>query len=118
MSVRQMRGAPLSDVTLEILQLSSMASGAQAILLTEKVSSDGFPEYARAFARMLRTSATDQASSGDTQIASIEIDGQSFWLAYDTWQNGVSLEPKNSAAAAVVPSLLARLLHIRASASD
>lgn len=103
----------MSCVPLEKLELRPMASGSNALVLTEQVSWEAFPQYVRDFSSLLCVPPPEPISSFDVQIASLEIDGQRFWLACDIWFDGVNLEPQNDLAAALIADIRERLQLLR-----
>jgi hypothetical protein len=107
-----MRGNPLDR-----LDLQRMASGGDSLVLTQRIDWDGFPAYAEALLECLHGTATGRVDGPDQRMWTVSIEGQSFWLTFDEWLHEVSLDPKNSAASAVIPAIRETLLQLRAGSS-
>jgi len=104
-------------LNLECLEIKAMASGDQGLLLTEKVSWEGFPKYAEAVVSFLGGRIIERsADSPAERVWTTTIQGQSFWIAYEDYPLGVSLDPKDSEASSLIPTIRQRLLDLRASA--
>lgn len=104
----------MKRVPLEKLELQPMASGGTALLLTQQVAWKDFPQYVRDISILLCVPPAEPIRSVDVQIATLEIDGQRFWLAWDEWFDGVALEPQSDLAAALIADLRERLQLLRA----
>ena len=101
------------DLPLEALRLEPMASGSQALLLSERVGWEAFPSYVAALARLLGGSIVDKADSAAERVWTAVIEGQSFLISYDDYPVGVSIEPQDEGAAALIPTIRERLLRAR-----
>jgi hypothetical protein len=102
-----------SDLPLEALRLEPMASGHQALLLSNRVTWEHFPSYAPALVGLLGGRIADKADSAAERVWTAVIDGQSFFIAYDDYPSGVSLEPQDGGAAALIRPIFEKLLHMR-----
>lgn len=101
------------DLTLERLEIRPMASGNGSLLLTEQVGWESFPAYAEALLRVLGGTVETRADGPVERIWTVRILGQPFWLAYDDYPAGVSLDARSGDASAILPSILATLLRRR-----
>ena len=114
-----MFGGPVSqngcdmDLPLERLEIRPMASGNQSLLLTEQVDWESFPTYAEAIVQLVGGTLVDRADGPDQRVWTVSIGTQVFWLAYDEFPLGVSLDPRNGEAAALVPAIRQKLLDHR-----
>lgn len=102
------------DLPLERLEIRPMASGNESLLLTERVGWESFPQYAEAILQLVEGKVVDRADGPDQRVWTVSISTQLFWLAYDDYPNGVSLDPRNSDASALVPAIRQKLLDHRA----
>ena len=105
------------DLPLERLDIQAMASGDESLVLTERVGWESFPTYAEAILQLVEGTVVDRADGPDQRVWSVSIGAQSFWLAYDDYPLGVSLDPKTSAASALIPAIRQRLVDHRAKAA-
>ena len=103
-------GDVLSRLPLESLELEGMASGELSLRLTETISWEAFPGYAKRILKLLGGTIQDRADSPVERVWSVEIDGASFWLAFDDFALGVSLDPQDPRAGALIREIRERLL--------
>jgi hypothetical protein len=101
------------DVPLEVLRFEPMASGNQALLLSNRVTWEAFPSYAPALAGLLGGKIVDKADSAAERVWTALIEGQRFFISYDDYPFGVSLEPRDGGAAMLIPTIRERLLRVR-----
>ena len=102
------------DLPIERLDIRKMASGDESLLLTECVNWDAFPPYADEIVRLLGGTVVNRIDGPDQRVWTVCISNQLFWLAYEEYPSGVSLDPQNSDASAIVPSIRRSLLEYRA----
>ena len=105
--------SPLPDdsrVPLERLDLEPMASGNPSIRLTERVTWDGFARYAEAVIAHLGGKIGRRADSPAERVWEIRIEGRAFWVAFDDFGLGVSLDPQDAEAGKLIPALRDKLL--------
>jgi hypothetical protein len=102
------------DVPLEVLELEPMASGNQSLRLSTRVTCEGFASYAPAVVSLLGGRIVDRADSAPERVWTAIIDGQRFWISFDDFALGVSLDPQDHGAAVLIPRLRERLLQRRA----
>jgi len=104
---------------LERLEIMPMASGNASLLLTERVEWELFPAYAEAILQVLDGEVVDRVDGPDQRVWTVRIGSQVFWLAYEDYPVGVSLDPQNASASALIPGIRQKLLKRRAaSATD
>jgi hypothetical protein len=102
------------DVALEVLELELMASGNQSLRLSTRVTWEEFASYAPAVVALLGGRIVDRADSAPERVWSAIIDGQLFWISFDDFGLGVSLDPQGPSAGALIPGLREKLLQWRA----
>ena len=102
-----------SAVPLELLEFESMASGAQSLRLTRKVSWETFPNYAKQIVDLLGGTIQNHADSPVERVWAVTILGSLFWISSDDFGLGVSLDPQDSQAAALVHEIRDRLMALR-----
>ena len=94
---------------LDVLAFEPMASGHRSLRLTTEVSWEEFDAYATAFVTALRGAITHRADSPAERVWSVTIDGASFWLSFDDFGLGVSLDPCDADADARIEGIRERL---------
>lgn len=102
------------DVPLEVLELEPMASGNQSLRLSTRVTWDDFSSYAPAVVGLLGGRIVDRADSAPERVWTAIIDGQRFWISFDDFGLGVSIDPEDGSAAALIPGFRDKLLQRRA----
>jgi hypothetical protein len=105
--------AQLVDIPLECLDLEAMASGETSLKLTERVEWDAFPRYAEALVSVLEGTITNRADSAGERIWTTTIRGGVFWISFDDFPFGVSLEPQDRSAGLLIPGIRDTLLAFR-----
>ena len=95
----------LDPLPLELLSIQSMASGERSLRLTARVSWEDFPRYARALVSLLGGSIDDEADSPVERVWSVTIRAAPFWLCFDDFGLGASLDSRDDRASAVVEAL-------------
>jgi hypothetical protein len=101
------------ELPLERLAIRPMASGNESLLLTERVGWESFPPYAEAILQLLEGAVVSRADGPDQRVWTVRIGTQLFWLAYEELTIEVSLDPQNSEASALVPTIRQKLLDHR-----
>jgi uncharacterized protein DUF3630 len=94
---------------LEVLAFEPMASGHRSLRLTTEVSWEAFADYAEAVVSALGGTVEHRADSPAERVWSVTIDGASFWLSFDDFALGVSLDPCDAVADARIDAILLRL---------
>lgn len=105
--------APSLSLPLEKLEIIRMSSGHSALVLSEKVSWERFPEYARHLADALDATITDRADVPDGRVWQLTIDGESFYLSFDDYQVALSLEARSDGASQIIGEIQKRLVRLR-----
>jgi hypothetical protein len=106
---------PKEPIPLESLVVEPMASGDRSLRLTERVTWEDFAPYARAIGRVLGASIDIKADGPVERVWAVTIRGASFWLSFDDFALGVSLDARDAAASSLIPILRDELLSYRAS---
>jgi hypothetical protein len=99
---------------LELLTVESMASGHRSLRLTDQVSWEDFPRYAKALLGVLDGSIDGEADSPVERVWTVTIRGASFWLSFDDFGLGVSLDARNAEASSLIPVVRDDLVSYRA----
>ena len=103
----------MMPLPLEVLGLEPMASGDQSLRLTTLVTWEGFASYARAVVGLLGGCIVERADSAPERVWTAIIDGHRFWISFDDHALGVSLDPQDHAAGALIPNIREKLLECR-----
>jgi hypothetical protein len=90
---------------LEALSIRSMENGSSCVRLTERISWDQFPEYARRLSDVLGAEGEGEYDLADGRIRDVVIDGCAFSIVWEDLPVGVSLEPRSDEAATRIPEL-------------
>jgi hypothetical protein len=98
---------------LERLDIQPMASGNESLALTGRVGWESFPRYAEALVQLMGGTVLERADGPVERVWTVRIDGEVFWLAYDDFPIGVSLEPRGVAASALIPQICRTLVDCR-----
>ena len=107
------KGANDEGLPLERLDLETMGSGNQSLRLTERVSWEGFPRYAEALVYSLGGTIVHRADSVVERVWTATVRGGTFWVSFDDFGLGVSLDPQNAEAARLIPEIREALLAVR-----
>jgi hypothetical protein len=105
--------AGMVRVPLEVLELEPMSSGHRSIRLTLSVAWDDFGSYAAALIRSLDAVLVHKADSPVERVWTISICGRRYWLSFDDFGLGVSLDPCDAEANDSIETIRQRLLEIR-----
>lgn len=103
----------MTDLPLEVLALEPMASGGFGIRLTRRIAWEGFGAYAHELVRALGGEIVDRADSPVERVRTATIDGRRFWIAFEDFALGVSLDPCDADAAARIEDVRSRLMRLR-----
>jgi len=98
---------------LDVLAIEPMASGHRSLRLTRAVGWEEFEAYATAVVAALGGTIEHRADSPAERVWSVTIDGASFWLSFDDFGLGVSLDSCDAAADARIDGILERLAQHR-----
>ena len=94
---------------LDVLAFEPMASGHRSLRLTTEVSWEAFADYATAVVAVLHGTIAHRADSPAERVWSVTVDGASFWLSFDDFGLGVSLDPCDADADARIEGIRERL---------
>lgn len=108
-----MMTASLRSLPLEKLDIVRMASGRSALLLSESVRWEQFPEFARHFSAALHAKVTDEADAPDVRVWQLTVEGELFYLAFDDFPGTVSLEARSDGASEMIGEIQKRLHWLR-----
>ena len=103
-----------TPLPLDVLELEPMASGEPSLRLSTRVTWEEFASYAPAVVGLLGGRIIDRADSAPERVWTAIIEGQHFWISFDDFALGVSLDPQNHAAGELIPSIRDKLLQRRA----
>jgi hypothetical protein len=101
-------------IPLEVLKIEPMASGRRSLRLTRDVSWEAFPAYAESLVRALRGSIVDRADSAAERVWSVTIGDNPYWLSFDDFGLGVSLDSRDDEADGAIEGIRTRLLEMHA----
>lgn len=101
------------NLPIEALVIETMASGELSLLLTERVTWEGFPAYAMRILDLVHGHVTSRADSAAERVWAVMIEGQSYWLSFDDFPLGVSLESRDAGASQRLPAIRELLLSRR-----
>ena len=104
------------SVPLEHLTLHQMASGVNALLLTERISWDEFPEYAAAVVGLIGGRLGPPIDSGGERVWRFDRNGLGYWITWDDMDPGVTIEPCDQIAGAEIEAIRDVLLRSRGDA--
>ena len=104
---------PMPSLQLEELKIDSMASGDSCLLLTTRIDWDNFVAYANALVRLLGAKVESRSRNVVDHLWTVTLYGEEFWLVFDDFPFGVSLEPQNSSASALIPGIRETLIRYR-----
>jgi len=108
----------MSPIPLECLDLEPMASGDQSLRLSTQVTWQAFPSYARDLIAHLNGTITSRADSPVERVWTVLIRGELFWIAFDDFALGISLDPQSEAASQLIPKIRTFLLQLRDSCAS
>jgi hypothetical protein len=89
-------------------RLEPTAAGHQSIVL-QACEAHGFPALAVAWSRIMGGELGRLIVGADQSQYDFTLAGKSYWMAWDIWQNALSLEPQDRDAANDIPRLFATL---------
>ena len=100
-------------IPLELLEFESMASGDLSLMLTDLVTWTAFADYAEAVAAILDAEIGARADAANQRVWELTIEGCSYWICFQDFGLGVSLDSQDEKASAAMVSVHARLLRWR-----
>ncbi|MEM8609626.1 MAG: DUF3630 family protein [Myxococcota bacterium] len=89
-----------------------MANGRVSLSLASQAEWNEFERAARAIGRALDGTLGERSDGIEVRLWELEVDGASFYVAWDVWQ-GLSLEPRDDRASEAIPGLKNRLQQLR-----
>lgn len=87
---------------IEQLEVCTMASGNLSLKLTEDMNWDKFPDFAEEFVKYFGGEIISRSDSVDIRVWEVIIDNSVFWLSYDDFPSGVSLDSKDKESSAII----------------
>lgn len=97
-------------VPLEALRVERMANGWNSLLLSERVSYEEFPLYVDAVASLLDARPGQAIDGPDIRMRSLRVGLKWYWIVFDDFPCGVTIEPRSRYAARHVERLLEKLV--------
>jgi hypothetical protein len=79
-------------IPLELLKITKMASGDDSLELTQSVSWAEFPRYATEIINILGGEIINKADTPVERVWDVCINGERFWLSFNDFGLGVSLD--------------------------
>lgn len=87
-----------------------MASGNLSLLITEDVSWESFPDQAQQFVERFGGKVIERIDTPVERMWTVTIKGCEFWLAFEDFPLGMSLDSKSSNCNPVVQELFSALV--------
>jgi hypothetical protein len=94
---------------MEAPNVTAMASGNLSLLITEDVSWDSFPEQARQFVERFNGRVLKRIDTPVERMWIVLIKWRPFWLIFEDFPLGLSLDSMNRFCNPVVREIYARL---------
>lgn len=82
-----------------------MASGKLSLLITQDVSWESFPDQAQRFVEQFQGEVLERIDTPVERMWVVRIKGQPFWLTFDDFPLGLSLDSQGSGCNVVVQEL-------------
>ncbi len=101
--------APRPELPLEKLAPQAMANGWHSLLLTESIGWEDLPTYAEALAPRIGARIGKRLDGPDVRMVALRIDALGYWLVFDDFPLGVTLEPQSKHASERIPQLFEEL---------
>lgn len=105
----------MAQIPLEVLELEPIASGLRSLRLTRAVGWSDFEPYATALIHLLNGELLHQADSPVERVWTIAISGRRYFVSFDDFGLGVSLDSCDAEADFGIEAILQRLLELRES---
>lgn len=90
---------------METPSITMMASGNLSLLITEAVTWESFPEQAQRFVDRFQGRVLKRTDTPVERIWEVEIDGCPFWLTFEDFPLGLSLDSMNSLCNPVIQKI-------------
>lgn len=100
---------------LEILAIETTASNRRSLRLTQEVAWEQFADYAQELTELLGGQITARAESPVERVWELEVQAKQFWLSFDDFGLGVSLDPRDDAAEDLLATVQHQLMAARTS---
>jgi hypothetical protein len=98
-----------SAVPLEALRMDRMAIGWNSILLTERIDYEAFPKYSEAIASIIGARLCRRVDGPDIRMRGLWYRHRLYWIVFDDFPFGVTIEPVSRAAARQLPEIWEQL---------
>ena len=85
--------------------VEEMTSGNLSITLVENIARENFPSHAKQWIAKLGAKVCNGASDLDVVLLEIELSGELFYLAWDIWQNAITLESTSANGDKIIENL-------------
>ena len=102
----------MQPTPLEVLEIETMASGHRSLRLTRAVAWEEFAAYAESVLRTLNGSVLHKADSPVERVWSVKIDDGQYWLSFDDFGLGVSLDSCDAAADDQIERIRSKLIEM------
>ncbi len=96
-------------IPLEILKIIKMASGNNSLELTQCISWTGFPQHANEIINFLGGEIINKADSVVDRVWDICVNGERFWLSFNDFGLGVSLDSQTRQSSKQIAAIRDRL---------
>lgn len=90
--------------------IRTMASGDLSLFITDDVSWESFPEQAQSFIERFAGEVIERIDTPVERVWTVRIKGCKFWLAFDDYPSGLSLDGKSNACNPVILELYSALV--------
>lgn len=97
---------------LERLSVEPMANGWRCLLLTEAVGWEEFPAYAAAISRRVGGRLCEVVDGPDIRMRGLWVGFRRFWIVFDDFPLGVTIEPRSKRADRAIERLLSDLARL------
>jgi hypothetical protein len=85
--------------------IQKMASGHTYLTLVENINLDDFPALAEKWSIKLGAKVSSRVFNFDAHVWSVELSGESFYLAGDIWVNTLTLESTSEVGDKIIKDL-------------
>lgn len=107
--LRNSEGGNRNELPLEKLEIQRQASGHLSLLLTERVSGEGFEDYAAELLHRLDGRLVKRVDGPDIHVWDVEVETTPLQLVFDDFPFGVTLESRSYPGDTFLKRLQARL---------
>lgn len=85
--------------------IEKMVSGHLSIMLVKNVAAKDFPSLAKKWSTQLGAKFHKEAFNFDVRFWEVELSGELFYLAWDIWQNALTLESRSTNGDKIIENL-------------